>query len=282
MRNGAERETGLEAIGRLPWGSHFCIFYETKQDLLDILVPYFKAGLTSNELCLWVVAPYEFLTPRKALDALRKSLPEIARYRESGKIDIVSHARWFGDNGNVDTIKGLNRFRKKLGEAERRGFAGLRVNGSSAWVRKNLRVKKFRAFEHEVDATLANRRMIIGCTFPLPLSAAEDILDAARTHQFAVTVRNGVWKRVQIGNIDGARREAQKRTPKLEELTFRQREILQRIAEGQNTKQIAALLGISIKTVEAHRLQLMRRLNIDNVPGLVRFAIRSGLVSADD
>jgi DNA-binding NarL/FixJ family response regulator len=67
----------------------------------------------------------------------------------------------------------------------------------------------------------------------------------------------------------------------LEQLTFRQREILQLVAKGQNTKQIAGLLGISVKTVEAHRLQLMRRLKIDNVPGLVRFAIRTGLVSAE-
>lgn len=53
------------------------------------------------------------------------------------------------------------------------------------------------------------------------------------------------------------------------------------IAEGNNTKQIAGTLGISIKTVEAHRLQLMDRLAIHDVPGLVRYAIRTGLVSPE-
>lgn len=67
----------------------------------------------------------------------------------------------------------------------------------------------------------------------------------------------------------------------LEQLTSRQREILQLIAERKNTKEIAALLGISIKTVEAHRLQLMVRLDIHDVPGLVRYAIQTGLVSLD-
>ena len=67
----------------------------------------------------------------------------------------------------------------------------------------------------------------------------------------------------------------------LEHLTPRQREILQLIAEGKNTKEIASLLEISIKTVEAHRLQLMDRLDIHDVPGLVRYAIRSGLVSSE-
>jgi DNA-binding NarL/FixJ family response regulator len=67
----------------------------------------------------------------------------------------------------------------------------------------------------------------------------------------------------------------------LEQLTSRQREILQLIAEGKNAKAIAADLDVSIKTVESHRLQLMDRLNIHDVPGLVRYAIRNGLVSAE-
>jgi hypothetical protein len=49
------RDTGISAVGALPWGAHFCHFYETKEDLLDILIPYFKVGLESNEFCIWAV-----------------------------------------------------------------------------------------------------------------------------------------------------------------------------------------------------------------------------------
>jgi DNA-binding NarL/FixJ family response regulator len=68
----------------------------------------------------------------------------------------------------------------------------------------------------------------------------------------------------------------------LDLLTRRQREILQLIAEGQSTKEIAGTLHISIKTVETHRVQLMDRLNIHDVAGLVKLAIRVGLVQADE
>ncbi|MDQ3119543.1 MAG: response regulator transcription factor [Verrucomicrobiota bacterium] len=64
----------------------------------------------------------------------------------------------------------------------------------------------------------------------------------------------------------------------LEYLTPRGREILQLIAEGKSTKEIAFLLALSIKTVEAHRARLMARLDIHNVPGLVRYAMQVGLV----
>ena len=67
----------------------------------------------------------------------------------------------------------------------------------------------------------------------------------------------------------------------LDRLTARQREILQLIAEGHGTRDIAARLGLSVKTVESHRSQLMDRLDIHDVPGLVRFAVRTGLVSSD-
>jgi DNA-binding NarL/FixJ family response regulator len=64
----------------------------------------------------------------------------------------------------------------------------------------------------------------------------------------------------------------------LAKLSMRQREILQLIAEGQTTKDIAQRLNLSVKTIETHRSQLMERLEIHDVPGLVRFAIRVGLI----
>jgi DNA-binding NarL/FixJ family response regulator len=66
-----------------------------------------------------------------------------------------------------------------------------------------------------------------------------------------------------------------------ERLTARQREILQLVAEGHTTKEIAHILSIGVKTVETHRAQLMDLLDIHDVAGLVRFAIRTGLVSPE-
>jgi DNA-binding NarL/FixJ family response regulator len=73
---------------------------------------------------------------------------------------------------------------------------------------------------------------------------------------------------------------ARARSP-LEQLTPRQREILQLLAEGQTTKAIAIVLKISDKTVEYHRAKLMARLDVFDIPGLVRFALRTGLISQE-
>ena len=75
-------------------------------------------------------------------------------------------------------------------------------------------------------------------------------------------------------------RTGKERAP-AEKLTARQREILSLIAEGKSTKQVALQLNISVKTVESHRAQIMERLNIHDVAGLVRYAIRTGLVKIE-
>jgi DNA-binding NarL/FixJ family response regulator len=67
----------------------------------------------------------------------------------------------------------------------------------------------------------------------------------------------------------------------LARLTLRQREVLQLVAEGNRTKEIAKKLELSVKTIEMHRSQLMEALDIHDIPGLVRYAIRVGLIAAD-
>ena len=84
-------------------------------------------------------------------------------------------------------------------------------------------------------------------------------------------------QRASGGTTNRAATERSSITP----LTLRQREILQLIAEGNTTKEIAAKLTLSVKTVETHRTQLMERLDIHDIAGLVRYAIRIGLVTPD-
>ena len=71
------------------------------------------------------------------------------------------------------------------------------------------------------------------------------------------------------------------KTSTFEKLTARQREVLQLVAEGNTTKEIAKILGIGVKTAETHRSELMQALDLHDVAGLVRYAIRMGVITAD-
>ncbi len=105
---------------------------------------------------------------------------------------------------------------------------------------------------------------------------AEAALQRVRHLEVDVSEKNSP---LQLKNITEPRLSGSKYS--LEQLTGRQREILQLIAEGQNTKSIAELLKVSPKTVEYHRMKLMAGLNLHDIPGLVRFALRVGLIPSE-
>jgi DNA-binding NarL/FixJ family response regulator len=119
----------------------------------------------------------------------------------------------------------------------------------------------------------------------LKAGAAGYLLKKAATAELATAVQRVALGEIYLSQEISARLPANfaldgiaDRKSPLEQLTGRQREILQLIAEGRNTKGIAELLQVSPKTIEYHRLKLMNCLNVHDVPGLVRFALRMGLI----
>jgi len=122
----------------------------------------------------------------------------------------------------------------------------------------------------------------------LKSGAAGYLLKKAATAELATALRQVVGGEIYLTREISKRlvkklplqHIAHQKSP-LEKLSERQREILQLIAEGQTTKAIALILKVSPKTVEYHRAKLMENLNIFDIPGLVRFALQSGLISQE-
>jgi len=109
-------------------------------------------------------------------------------------------------------------------------------------------------------------------------AAFEELAEALK---MVLAGRKYLSRTVDRESVDNYRRRLSAGDDDLNMLTPRQRQILQLIAEGGSTRTIAEHLNVSIKTVETHRAQLMERLRIRDVPGLVRYAIRAGIISPD-
>ena len=108
---------------------------------------------------------------------------------------------------------------------------------------------------------------------PLELRMAIEAIDRGEHY-----ISSQVSRHLVSGLVDGAKQSQSS----IDMLTPRQREILQMIAEGKSTKEIAYVLEVSVKTIETHRSALMERLGIRDVAGLVLYAVRNRLVSVDD
>ncbi|MFL5806809.1 MAG: MEDS domain-containing protein [Roseiflexaceae bacterium] len=258
------RKSGISVLGNMPWGTHFCCFYETKQDLLDILVPYFKAGLENNEFGLWVISNSELLTLQEAISALRKAVPDLDRHLAERSIEVVGHDAWFLEAGVFDFHRVVNRFKEKLDEAVARGYVGMRMNGSPAWLQNK---QELREFEQEFDRLFLNERMVASCTYPLAESGAAELLDAARTHQFAIARRQGNWEIVETPELKQAKQEIQRLNGELEQ------RVIERTSELRATNE-----ALRREIVQRQQAEDRLRLVIDTIPAMVFTALPDGFV----
>ncbi len=185
--------TGIELIGTAPWGTHFCEFYAGEQDLIDILVPYFKAGLRHDESCLWVTAPC--LPSAAAWQALQQAVPDLDSYRQRQRIEIIPHTEWYLVDGRFDGQRASLAWARKLEAALKRGSAGLRLS-DTFWL-DTTETTSFVEYESNLDRVIGQHRMLALCTYPLERCKAIEVVHVMRNHQFALLKRDGVWERFE-------------------------------------------------------------------------------------
>jgi transcriptional regulator with GAF, ATPase, and Fis domain len=269
------RKTGVDVVGTMPWGTHFCLFYETLTDLLEPLVSYCKAGLESQEFCMWAVAAP--LTWEDVTHALKRAVPDFDRYLNDQSIEIVLANDWFLQNGRFDLKKVTDGWNEKLARASARGYAGVRVtgvSGDSVWLEKQD-WKNFCGYEDSINQSIVNQRLIVLCTYPLAAFGAEDILDVVRTHQFAVTNRRGTWDVLETAGHKQAKAEIKRLNEELEQrvvdrtsqLTAVNKELTKEVLERQRAEDELAKAFEEIKRLKdrLHDENVVLREQIDQV-----------------
>ncbi|MHC4146766.1 MAG: MEDS domain-containing protein [Planctomycetota bacterium] len=195
------RKTAIDAVGNVPWGTHFCQFYRTKEDLIDILVPYFKAGLENNELCIWVAS--EPLGAEDAHVALKKKVRGLDGYVKKDQIEIIGHDQWYMKSGRLDCDRVLQAWIDKEKHALERGFDGLRFTGNAFWLEKKD-WEKFAHYESVANNSMGKYRMLGICTYSLNKCTASEIIDVVSNHQFALIKKNGEWKVIESSEREKA------------------------------------------------------------------------------
>jgi signal transduction histidine kinase len=224
------RKTGIEVVGDVAaWGAHFCLFYETKDDLLDTLISYCKSGLESEEYCLWIVA--EPLRIEEARDALKRAVPALDRYVADSRFEIASARDFFLPGGTFDGKKLTAAWYEKLAEVSARGYPGIRVTGDTTWLSKKDWAH-FCDYEDGLNEVIGNQRLAVLCTYPLAGCGGPQILDVVRTHQFVLARRYGNWDVVETAALKRAKAEIARLNEELEQRVVERTNELVRASEA--------------------------------------------------
>jgi PAS domain S-box-containing protein len=253
------RKTGIDVISQMPWGTHFCLFYENQDDLLNVVVPYLKAGLEDNEFCVWVVA--DPLTEEDAWRALSQAVPAFERHRSKQSIELLPARDWYLNVGHFELERVTSAWNRKLTQALARGYAGMRVSGDTLWLEKKT-WKGFLEYENQLDKSITDQLMTILCTYPLTSSSAAEILDVARSHQFTLARRGGAWEVIETPELKQAKAEIKSLNEQLE------RRVVERTVQLAASNEQLKLELIERKQAEdlLHAREQEFRVIVENAP----------------
>jgi DNA-binding CsgD family transcriptional regulator len=270
----------VNVLGEMPRGTHVCIYYESIDDLLDTVVPFFKIGLENNEFCVWV--PSKLLTPEQSRMALGRRIPTFDRHLTAGNIEIFPGRDWYLEGDQFDLIRATSICRDKLSDALAKGYKGMRMSGDALWINPD-QLKDFCKYEYELNKLLKGKPMAVLCTYPLMMSDAAEVLEVAGAHRPAVARRNGDWGFVETTTTTPSDHS---RTPQAkfvvgEFLSERERQIINLMAQGHSNKEIARGLGIAPETVKAHVKHIFDKLNVHNRTRAVALAQSLGIVKTE-
>lgn len=196
------RQTGIEAIGDVPWGTHCSQFYEKKEDLLEILVPYFKKGLENNELCVWVTSPT--LDNKLAEEALRREIIDLDHYIKIGQLRIITYKEFYLKYGAFNIEIMIDEWRRLKEVIDGSGFEGLRICGDESWLPEE-NYMDFNKYERQINKIAEDYNVLIICLYPIYKCSASNVLDIINSHHATLIRKDNEWQLIESSNLKKTR-----------------------------------------------------------------------------
>jgi HD-GYP domain-containing protein (c-di-GMP phosphodiesterase class II) len=199
----AEIDIGGGVLG----GTHVCQLYDTKEDLIDLIVPFFKAGLENNELCVWITS--EPLEVTEAKLSLSNAVDNFENYTTNHQIDIIDAGEWYTKSGKFNPDRALQDLLRKEELALEKGFKGLRISGNTSWLNHES-WEILTKYEAAVDTAIQNRKIVAACSYPRPNCTTSDVVNIVSNHNSTIMKRESNWKRVENRRLEEAKHSSSK------------------------------------------------------------------------
>ena len=179
-----------DIVGRLRLGDHVCQFFGSANDLGEVLVPYFKAGLEKNESCIWITsAPYN---GDRAVSEMRAAMPDFDKRAATEQIIILGHDEWYTKSGALSPTETIQGWLARKDAALSSGYAGLRITGNTSFLDQGM-WDDFLIYEQSLNVALQDQPILTLCSYCKATCPADSTLEVMHRHGLCLTKHVGDW-----------------------------------------------------------------------------------------
>jgi signal transduction histidine kinase len=262
-----QRDTGISVLGPMPWSTHASLFYETTDDLVDTIVPFFEAGLRAGELCVWLPARPSIADAVR--DGLGGRLADFDERLARRDMMFVEGDRFFRPEGVFHMDAVLERWREFAERAGSNQYAGLRGAGDQSWL-VETDWPTFSDFEIRLHQLIRNRRMLLLCTYPLASHSAADMLDSAQAHHTVIARRQGSWQILETPTLKQTKERIQRDNEALEQRVAERTRQLARVKRTARERTLEARFAAAFE----ERTRLAREIHDSLLQGVTGIALQ--------
>lgn len=198
------RDSGIDTIGNIEWGTHFSLFYRDNLELADFLTPYFSAGFNNNEYCLYITSGETSAT--RTTDSMRDPTQGFERYLRTGQFEIIHYAG-LKATGNIFTRDDFFKaVRDRQQMAIKKGYMGVRI-ARDAPEDPDKALQDIVKNEESIEEMACDQKVIVACLYRLDNLEIDHIFDILKTHLFTVKKQQGKWEYIQDRKIREQKRK---------------------------------------------------------------------------
>jgi len=214
------RKSGIEGIGMISWGTHISQVYNTKDEYLEIFVPYIREGLLNNELCTWIYSSDTDL--EDLFGYMRANIPGFDEYVVKKQLMLIPCIKWYSFNG----IRVIKEWIDLIQQAQENGYDGLRAVIDISWLEKSY-IQSLSEYENNINALMSELPFIAACLYDVTKIDLLEFAEIINNHIYIILKENDEYKIIKnivndaecTAKIVGVRKDI-KKTDELLRRTF--------------------------------------------------------------